>query len=478
MEIQINSINSATKELIISIPLKEFDDQINLAYRDTQKNIEMKGFRRGRVPIPLIKKIYGKQIEEEVVSNLASSLFKQALEKEKIEVVGKPFFLEHKIGSDKVDFVFNYDIIPDFQLSDYKGIKIFEPIHRVTEDEIQREISSLLFSVNKTKSIDKVIHNNVLVKCQTKALDKETEQITEDTPRPLSIYLSEASLPQRWKELFWGKEVGDEFVAYPREFDNSVPDFKFLFHITEILEPDFDQLDEEYIKHLTYGRLSTLEDYKEDVGFQLQQHWDNKSKKELEHQIIDYLVEHNDFELPKSVLEETALKIAEDFAKEYLKDRKLSDEEYAQLVENVYPLAQRQVKWAIIKKKIAEMEHIEVEDYDIEDFAQYLQNSNNLEFEEAKKIILQDKRLQDIILDKKVIDFLISFAETEEIEFDDYYKKREHHHHHHEDEVEYNEEATNNEDFQTSSEISSEVGEQTMDAEKIDEIEQNRQEQK
>lgn len=430
LEVKINSLDSATKELIISIPIQDFNAQLNLAYQEFQKNIEIKGFRKGRVPIQLIKKLYGKQIEEGVISDIATDLFKQAIEKEKIQIVGKPIFIEHKVLDDIVDFVFNYDIIPDFPLSDYKGIKLFEPIHRVDDDEIQRELNSLMFSVNKTKNIEQVTHSNVLVKCQIQELDKETENPKPDSEtKPLTVNLSDPNLPQQWQKLFWEKRVGDEFVAYPSEFDNSVPDSKFYFKIVEILEPDFDKLDEEYIKHLTYGRLSTIEEYKEDIGFQLQNHWDNESRKELEHQIIDYLVDNNNFDLPKSVLEETAIKIAEDFAKEYLKDRKLSDEEFTQLVENVYPLAQRQVKWAIIKNKIAEIERIEVEDYDIEDYANLIRQRYNIEQDEAIKIVKDDKRFRDLILDRKVMDFLISFAETEEIEFKEYYKKMEHHHH-------------------------------------------------
>lgn len=431
MEIKINSLNSATKELTISIPLEEFEEQIDQAYKDVQKNIEIKGFRRGRVPLSLIKKLYGKHIEEDVVSNLATDLFKKVLENEKLDIVGKPSFLEHKILEDKVDFVFNFDIIPDFALSDYKGIKIFEPVHRVTDEEIQKELNALMFSINKTKEINKVTNYDLLVKCQSQRLDSQTEQTLNGSElQTISINLSTPYLTQSTKDLFLDKGVGDEIIVNANELDNSVSEGKILLKITEILEPDFEQLDEEYIKHLTNGRLSSIEDYKEDIGFQLQSHWDNESRKEMEHQIIDYLVDYNDFELPNSVLEETAIKIAKDFAQEYLKGKKLSDEDFSELVKNARPLAVRQVKWAIIKKKIAEVEHIEVEDFDIEDFAHNLQQRYNLDFEEAKKIISQEKQFKDVIIDKKVIDFLVSFAETEEIEFTEYRKKMEHHHHH------------------------------------------------
>lgn len=434
LDIKVNSLDSATKELIVSIPIQDLNVQINLAYQEFQRNIEIKGFRKGRVPIQLIKKLYGKQIEEDVVRYLAADLFKQAIEKEKIQIVGKPVFLERRVSDDNVYFVFNYDVIPDLSISDYKRIKIFKPIHRVNDVEIQRELNSLMFSVNKTKNIEQVTHYNVLIKCQIQELDKETENPKVDNEvKPLSVHLSDSNIPKQWQELFWDKRVGDEFVAYPREFDNSVPDSKFYFKIVEILEPDFDKLDEEYIKHLTYGRLSTIEDYIEDIGFQLQSHWDNESRKELEHQIIDFLVDSNNFELPKSVLKETAIKIAEDFAKEYLKDRKLSDEEFSQLVEHVYPLAQRQVKWAIIKKKIVEIERIEVESFDIEEYANLIRQRYNVDQEEAFKMVKDDKRFRDLILERKVMDFLISFAETEEIEFKEYYRKMEHHHHHFKD---------------------------------------------
>ena len=144
-------------------------------------------------------------------------------------------------------------------------------------------------------------------------------------------------------------------------------------------------------------------------------------------QVIKQLVESHEFDLPTSVVYETAMKLSEDFIKKYsdrypaLKGKKPSD-----VLEDFVPIAISQVKWAIIKKKIIEKENIQLEDYDIDSLVQeYKMQNPNLSEEEIKSYILNNKHITDTLLEKKVLDFLIGFAETIEIDFDEYEKLQE-----------------------------------------------------
>ncbi|MGB9913729.1 MAG: hypothetical protein ACPLRO_10220, partial [Candidatus Kapaibacteriota bacterium] len=94
-----------------------------------------------------------------------------------------------------------------------------------------------------------------------------------------------------------------------------------------------------------------------------------------------------------------------------------------ELLEDFIPIAESQVKWAIIKKKIIEKENIQIEDYDIDSIVEEHKRQNpNTSEEELRNYIKNTPHIVDTLLEKKVLDFIIGFAETTEIDFDEYMK--------------------------------------------------------
>lgn len=437
MEITIKELDGATRELVVTLPRRDYEERINSAIYEVQKNIELKGFRKGKVPIPIIKQRFGKEIEENVVEELAADLFQKAVDTEKIQFVGKPTFIKYEHLPESTSFTFSFDVIPSFELKEYKGLNIIEPFHRVTDEEIEHEIFHKRMNSGNIVPVEEVKHDLTFLTVEIQELDRESEEpIVGKPPQQTQIYLHSHTISPEYKNLFLGKNKGESFVAYPRDWDNSAPDNKFKFSILDIFEiipPDFD---DEFVQKYTNGKLSTTEELKEEIGYQLQEKWDLRSRDEMTKQIIRQLVDSHNFDLPRSVVLETATKLAQDFLKRYQDYPEIKNVPIEKITEDFIPVAESQVKWAIIRKKIIEKEGIKIEDFDIEEIIEERSATQNKTREEARREILENSYIADIILEKKVLDFIISFAETTEIDFDEFLaeKENEHlHNHPHED---------------------------------------------
>lgn len=438
MELNINKIDEATRELTIVVPKISFEKELEAEFRNAQQYITLKGFRKGRVPLQLIKKLYGREIENDFISEYATKLFKDATEREKIKFVGKPIFKDLKKDEDTVSFVFSYDVIPDIELKEYKGLKIYEPIHRVTDEEIEHEINHRrLYSAN-VKNVEEIKNEFCIVAIDIIPLDQETlEPIDGGKVQSTTILLSSETVPKDLKDLLLGRKVGDEFDYNPGATEPSAPNEVVRIKVKNVSELELEDFDDEFVKKYTRGRLSTTEEFKEEIGYFLQEKWDMRSNDEMVKQVIKQLVEAHDFDLPQTVVYETAIRLSEDFLKKYrdsypqMKDKKPED-----LLEDFIPIAESQVKWSVVKRKIIEKENLELEDYDIESLVEEHKRQNpNANDEEIKNYIKNSPHIVDTLLEKKTLDFIIGFAETTEIDFDEYLKmveEKEHAHHHHE----------------------------------------------
>ncbi|MFN3270175.1 MAG: trigger factor, partial [Candidatus Kapaibacteriota bacterium] len=431
-------IDEATRELTIVVPKISFEQELEAEFRNAQQYITLKGFRKGRVPLQLIKKLYGREIENDFISEYATKLFKDATEREKIKFVGKPIFKDLKKDEDTVSFVFSYDVIPDIELKEYKGLKIYEPIHRVTDEEIEHEINHRrLYSAN-VKNVEEIKTEFCIVAIDIIPLDQETlEPIAGGKVQSTTILLSSETVPKDLKDLLLGRKVGDEFDYNPGATEPSAPNEVVRIKVKNVSELELEDFGDEFVKKYTRGRLSTTEEFKEEIGYFLQEKWDMRSNDEMVKQVIKQLVEAHDFDLPQTVVYETAIRLSEDFLKKYrdsypqMKDKKPED-----LLEDFIPIAESQVKWSVIKRKIIEKENLELEDYDIESLVEEHKRQNpNANDEEIKNYIKNSPHIVDTLLEKKTLDFVIGFAETTEIDFDEYLKmveEKEHAHHHHE----------------------------------------------
>ncbi len=425
MEVKINEIDGATREIVISVPKFEFDEKLNEQLLSAQKQINLKGFRPGKAPINLIKSLYGKEIEDDFIGDYATELFRQAIDTNKISFIGKPSLKNFQKEQDNVIFTFQYDIVPEFELQEYKSLKIYEPIHRVTDEEIEHEILHRRLYSARPEKTDQVENEFSIVEIEIFKIDQETkEPLQNQKPQRTTILLHSEKVPTDLRNLFIRRKSGESFLYNPHQTDSSAENEEVLIQIKEIYKLILDELDDEFVQKYTNGRLSTVDEFKEEIGYSIQERWDLRSNDEMVKQVIKLLVESHEFDLPMSVLNETALKMSEDFINKYSEHYpSLRGKQPEDIIEDFIPIAESQVKWAIIKKKIIEKEKIQIEDYDIESLVQEYKTQNpNISEEEIKNYILNNAHITDTLLEKKVLDFLIGFAETTEIDFDEYEK--------------------------------------------------------
>jgi len=435
----IKEINDSTREVEFEFSKEDLQPHFDKAYKKAQPLIDMKGFRKGRVPISLIKKHFGKRIEAEALEEISNDAFQNFIKEDKIEMIGTPKLSDIKEEDSGYTFKIEYEVFPKFELADYKSIKIYEPVHPVSDEEIEHQINLILRNNGDIEPADFVTDELFIVDATFNLLDPETNEPSKNAkPQRTKLFLADETILPELKTLLINTKVGDNFEFEPSKYDSQSPQGKYKIVIEGIEKLIPKKLNDDFVKQYTKEKFSTVDEFKEEIGFQLQEKWDEKTRIELENQIITKLVEMHNFDLPKSVVKDVIDAMYSDIKNQYYKNVNLDEKLlYDTITPDLVPLAERTVKWEFIKNAIIKLESLELDDSDIEEIVNHEYNSTGGDKEAIKSKIKSNKQIVDRIISKKVIDFLIDFAETEEISFDEYHELMHNHEHNHEHEYEH-----------------------------------------
>lgn len=419
-----------TLELILT--KGEVQPVLDEAYAEAQRSVSLPGFRKGKVPLHMIKKMYGKAIEAEANLDIVNRFFPQIVEQDNLKLIDSPSLKNVETTDTGYKFIISFQTVPNFDVIGYKDFEIYEPIYvikpedvdnelyvqaqelavRTTAEEITSYDYHVYYGIEEIKDGEEEHHHH-----ESKQDDAHDHHHHHDHQ---DVFLGDNRIKSDLKDAFLNRKVGDDFIY-------SEGDKKFKIMIEKVEKVELPEINDEFAKKASQDKFDNLGDYRQSLELALQDYWDNKSRQEIESQIIDHLILSNPEIVPPEKMVETALEnIIENMKTQYRipKDSKQYDQFFR---ESYHSHAVNLAKWSMIKDKIIESEGIKIEDYDINDWIersrQYLSQFNMTD-DQLKGIINTNDNLKGEILQKKLIDYLLGYATTNEISFEDYYKKR------------------------------------------------------
>ncbi|MCL2039145.1 MAG: hypothetical protein FWG85_01800 [Bacteroidetes bacterium] len=431
MNTELISITNSIKELNIYVSKDEFDAIYYQELNSIRQKIKMPGFRPGRVPLKLIESQYGKSIKLEAGESIANEEFKKFLDKNTdVQIIGTPVFKEIKENEDGSQvYTIKIEVIPDFELKDYKSLEIFEPYHKVTDEEIEKEVNFKALELGEMTEIDVVTNAaECSITVDVYLLDNNTKQPVDAPPEEMVMDLDDIYKDDEYIEFlrkeFLNKKVSDyvDWIAETEKYPNEISERLVIKKIEKRIPCE---INDDFAKLASKERFDNLEDYKQDIGFSLQRFWDDRTRQLMEEQVISKVTElHDDIEVPDVLImqiKEQMIKSHKERYPEYNPDEEKS-KEYLDVI------APKIARVQLVQDKIVKKEKMEVEDYDYENFVDDF-FAKNVEFSNymTKDVMLQhvkaDENTKQSLLKKKYVDFLLDFTKTNEIDYDEYINK-------------------------------------------------------
>lgn len=429
MEKNINFSQSGVNTLELFLTNSETEPFFTKAYSELQQKVAIAGFRKGKVPVAMLKKLYGKSIEAEVNVDIVNDYFPKIAEDNNLSLISNPILKDVQYQDDGMKYIIEFQTVPEFQINNYQDLSIYEPIHITTSEEIEQELDQIALEYAEYEDADSIDSLDYVVNVGVEPIKEgEEDEHHHDEHHHhnhdhQSIYLRDKQFFADFRNAFLNKKVGDVFNFKSAEKPDE-PELKIYIESVQRVTPP--ALDDELAKKYSNQKLDTIEDLRKDIEFRIQDYWDNKSRQEIENQLMDTITKQNSHIVVPEPLIENALDILVENLKKQYNIKKEDTKLDATLRTTYRKTAENYARWDMIRNEIIKKEAIEIEDYDIDDFIEKNKESlPDVSVEQLHELIQGNNQIKENLKNKKLFDLLIGFSTTNDISFEDYYKQRE-----------------------------------------------------
>ncbi len=406
---------------------QELDDKVMDKLKEAQPDIEMKGFRKGKVPLPLLKKQFGQRVlgeaMQEAVDGAMSKHFEDSGERPAAEPAVKMTNENWQEGDD-VEVEMTYEALPDIPEVDLKSIKLEKMVVKADDAAVDEALGNLAESAQdfkdrkkgtKSKDGDQVVIDFV-GKVDGEAFEGGS---AEDYPLTLG---SDSFIPG-FEEQLVGVKAGEEKevkVTFPEEYGAehlAGKDAVFECTVKEVKEPVAAEINDELATK--YGAES-LDDLKGQIRERLESEYAGAGRAVMKRAMLDELDKMVSFELPPSMVEAEAKQIAHQMWHEDNPEVEGHDHPEIEPTEEHTKLAERRVRLGLLLAELGQKAEVEVTDAEMtqavmEQARQYPGQERQF-FEFVQNNPQMRQQLRAPIFEDKVIDYVAELASVTEKE--------------------------------------------------------------
>ena len=413
---------SCKKELVIEIPLDIVQQEAEAVTDQYRRAARIPGFRPGRAPASLIRRRFEEDIRNEVVQSLVPKYFETAVKDQNMSVVGRPRFTDLKfVANQPLTCTAAFEILPDFELKNYRGLEVSKEPAKVTEDDVAQALEQLRVRAATFEVVEDrpaADDDYVIVNYHGReAGDGKAEPLEA---RDVMVHLAGEGTVAAFTENLRGSKPGEvrEFeVAYSGDYSNKSlagKTFTYRVEIQGVKKKVVPELDDEFAKSVS--EFQTLEELKVKVSENLQERKNHEIEAGTKQKLLEQLVAAHEFPVPEVMVEAQIDARLERLLTRLMAqgvDPRSVDIDWRKLREDSRPGAEKDVRGYLVLEKVAEAEGIEVSDGEVDEAIRDLAQEQRETPATVKTRLTREGNLSNIkqkLRNQKALDFIYQTA--------------------------------------------------------------------
>ena len=425
MSYTVEKMEKNMAKLTIEVAAEEFEKAMVSSYNKQKNKISVPGFRKGKVPMAFLEKLYGPQMfYEDAANTCIQDAYPREAAESKLEIVSRPTVDVVQMEKGK-PFIFIVEVAlkPEVTLGDYKGVEVEKVAVEVTDEDMEAELKRIQQQNSRTIDVtDRAAELDDEVTIDFEGfIDGEAFAGGKGSDYPLK--LGSHSFIDTFEDQLVGKNIGDEVevnVTFPEDYQAEELAGKpavFKVNVKAIRATELPELNDEFASEAS--EFDTMDEYKEDIKKNLQTKKEAEAKREKESKVVDKIIETATMEIPDAMIEMTQDQMVDEFAQR-LSYQGLQLEQYLQFTgmdmaafkEQCKPEALKRIQSRLVLEAIADKEAIEVTEEDINKELENMASMYQMELEKLKEIVGEhesDSIKKDIAV-QKAVDLVVEAA--------------------------------------------------------------------
>ena len=425
MSVQVENLEKNTAKLTIEVPAEKFEEAVQHSYNKNKGKFNIPGFRKGKAPFNMIKKMYGVGVfYEDAVDEVIDASYPDAAKESGLEIVSRPAVSIEQIEEGK-SFIYTAKVAvkPEVTLGQYKGVEVQKTKSDVTEEDIETEIKRAREKNSRLITVeDRGVEDGDQVTIDFDgSVDGKRFEGGKAEDYPLTI--GSHTFIDNFEEQLIGKKTGEECevnVTFPAEYH--VEELKnkpavFKVKVKEIQRKELPEANDEFASEVS--DFDTMEEYKKDLTEKLQAEKIEAAKTADEDKVVAKVIENATMEIPDQMVEEQVNGMVNDYARR-LESQGISFKQYVEITgmtaekigEQMKPQAIKRIQTRLVLEAVVKAENIQADDAAVEEQFDKMAADFKMDKEQIKGMFGEEHmaQLKEDLAVQKAIDFLVAEA--------------------------------------------------------------------
>ncbi|SDH35565.1 trigger factor [Alteribacillus persepolensis] len=415
--------------LTVDVESEKFDNALDQAFQKVRKQVNVPGFRKGKVPRKIFEQRFGVEaLYQDAVDIILPEAYSQAVEETGIEPVDRPEIdVEQVEKGQNLIFKATVTVKPEVELGEYKGLEVEEYDTTVTEEEVEEALKQL--QENQAELV--VVEEGTIENGDTVVMDFEGfvdgEAFEGGQAENYSLEIGSGSFIPGFEEQLVGLNPGDETevnVTFPEEYHSEElagKEAAFKVKVHDVKRKELPELDDEFAKDAD-EEVETLEELKKKQEEKLKHDKEHAKEHHERDTVVEKAAENASVDIPEAMISTEMDRMMQEFDQR-LQAQGISLDMYYQIAgtdeegmkEQFKPEAEKRVSMNLTLEAIAEAENVEATDEDAEKELDKMAEMYQRDKEEIRNLLAMQggtDALKGDLRIQKAIDFLVEESKT------------------------------------------------------------------
>ena len=308
MQVSIETLSGLERKMTIAVPSEKVESQVQNRLQEAAKSIRMKGFRQGKVPMKVVRERYGKGVRQEVIGEVMSRSYYEALGQEKVRPAGQPRIEPTSMeeGQD-LEFQAIFEVYPQVNLQDFSTIEIEKKVAEITESDIDKMVETLRQQRQSWAETDRNAQDSDQVVIDFEGR-MDGELFDGGSAKGTKLVLGSKRMIDGFESGLVGASRDEEKVlnlVFPENYqkhDFAGKPVEFRVTVRKISEPVLPELNDEFFASFDI-KEGGVEAFRTEVKSNMARELKNAVRNSVRNQVVEGLLKIHTVELPRALVE-------------------------------------------------------------------------------------------------------------------------------------------------------------------------------
>lgn len=307
MQVSVETTQGLERKMTIAVPSEKVDSAVNSRLQEAARNVKLNGFRKGKIPFKVIKSKFGAGVRQEVVGELMSQSFYEAIDQESLKPAGQPSIAPKNLNEgEDLEFVATFQVYPEISLPDFSKIELERLGAEISESDIDEMIETLRKQRQTWEVVERAAASDDMVNIDY-AGKLNGEEFEGGSAQGTNLVLGSERMIPGFEAGIEGKSASDVFtldLSFPEEYHNKElagKEVAFEITLNSVSEQVMPVVDEEFYK--SFGVEDGGNDaFREEVTSNMGRELKTASRNKLKTKIMDALAEAVETDIPDALV--------------------------------------------------------------------------------------------------------------------------------------------------------------------------------